>query len=168
MTQPSCSVRRKSTAAPSYRQHNRFLDGRLGRLHPPHCPAANLPIQPQLPPHLPRLRRTPGHVLLLTANVTAPAGTLHEAVLRPGRQLATTVVGRRHERRSRSLRRSPTPTAHLTTIERISYESSTVEVGVTPDDALDGHILDFIELDGTVSLSLNVANATVDSVRTTR
>ena len=49
------------------------------------------------------------------------------------------------------------------TIESISYEAGTVEVGVTPDDALAGHVVDFIELDGTVSLSLDVADATVDA-----
>ena len=49
------------------------------------------------------------------------------------------------------------------TIESISYESGTVKLGVTPDDALAGHIVDFIELDGTVSLSLKVSDATVDA-----
>ena len=44
-----------------------------------------------------------------------------------------------------------------------SGQAGTVNVKVTPDDALDGHILDFIELDGTVSLSLDVLDATVDS-----
>ncbi len=48
------------------------------------------------------------------------------------------------------------------TISSISYESSTVKVEVTPDAALAGHIVDFIELDGTVSLSLDVADATGD------
>ncbi len=48
------------------------------------------------------------------------------------------------------------------TIHSISYEAGTVEVGVTPDAALAGQIVDFIELDGTMSLSLDVADATVD------
>ena len=52
-------------------------------------------------------------------------------------------------------------------IGSISYESSTVEIEVTPDDALDGHILDIIELDGTVSLSLDVSDATLDSANDT-
>ena len=53
------------------------------------------------------------------------------------------------------------------TIESISYESGTVKLGVTPDDALAGHVVDIIELDGTVSLSLDVADATVDSANDT-
>ena len=53
------------------------------------------------------------------------------------------------------------------TLSSISYESGTVEVEVTPDDALDDHIVDIIELDGTVSLSLDVFDATVDSANDT-
>ncbi len=49
------------------------------------------------------------------------------------------------------------------TVESISWESGTVEIEVAPDDSLDDHVVDFIELDGTVSLSLNVADATVDA-----
>ena len=53
------------------------------------------------------------------------------------------------------------------TIEGISYEAGAVEVEFTPDDALDGQVLDIIELDGTVSLSLVVAAATVDDANNT-
>ena len=49
------------------------------------------------------------------------------------------------------------------TLGSISYESGTVEIEVTPDNALAGHVVDIIELDGTVSLSLDVFDATVDS-----
>ncbi len=49
------------------------------------------------------------------------------------------------------------------TVGSISYEAGTVGVEVTPDGALAGQVLDFIELDGTVSLSLDVADATVDA-----
>ena len=49
------------------------------------------------------------------------------------------------------------------TIQRIEWQSGMVEIDATPNDALTGHILDFIELDGTVSLSLDVADATVDA-----
>ena len=48
------------------------------------------------------------------------------------------------------------------TIHSISYESDTVKLEVSPYDGLAGQILDIIELDGTVSLSLDVADATVD------
>lgn len=47
-------------------------------------------------------------------------------------------------------------------IHRISFESDTVMIKVYPDDAFEGHIMDFIALDGTVSLSLDVDDATVD------
>ncbi len=65
------------------------------------------------------------------------------------------------------------------TIGRISYEppssgsgqAGTVKLAITagadPDDLLGGRLLDFIELDGTVSLSLYVAAATVDSANDT-
>ena len=65
------------------------------------------------------------------------------------------------------------------TIERISYEppsagsgrAGTVKLAITagsdPDDLLGEHLLDFIELDGTVSLSLYVAAATVDTANDT-
>ena len=52
-------------------------------------------------------------------------------------------------------------------IEGISYESSTVKVEIDPHDALFDHIVDIIELDGTVSLSLDVADATVDAANDT-
>ena len=51
------------------------------------------------------------------------------------------------------------------TIQRIAWESGMVEIEVTPNDALIGHIVDFIELDGAVSLSLDVADATVDAAK---
>ena len=54
-------------------------------------------------------------------------------------------------------------TGSSATIGRISWESGVVKVEVTPDDALAGQVVDFIEIDGTVSLSLKVADATVDA-----
>ena len=58
------------------------------------------------------------------------------------------------------------------TLEAISWEagasdSGTVTIEVDPDGALAGHILDFIELDGTVSLSLDVFDASVDTATNT-
>ena len=50
-----------------------------------------------------------------------------------------------------------------TNISRISWESGAVKLEIDPHDGLTGHVLDFIELDGTVSLSLDVADATVDA-----
>ena len=47
------------------------------------------------------------------------------------------------------------------TVESISYESGRVRVNIVPWDALSG-VVDVIELDGTVSASLRVANSSVD------
>ena len=58
-------------------------------------------------------------------------------------------------------------TGSSATIGRISWESGVVKVEVTPDDALAGQVVDFIEIDGTVSLSLKVADATVDAANDT-
>ena len=49
------------------------------------------------------------------------------------------------------------------TIQRIEWASDTVKVKVSPHTGLAGYKLDFIELDGSVSLSLQVDNATVDA-----
>ena len=53
------------------------------------------------------------------------------------------------------------------TIQRIEWASGTVKVKVSPHTGLAGHRLDFIELDGTVSLSLVVDEATVDAANGT-
>ncbi len=70
--------------------------------------------------------------------LTAPAGTLAEAFFDPvadgGATTATTTVG------------------------TIRYESNTVKATLTP--TVTNHVLDFIALDGSVALSLNVADAT--------
>ena len=53
------------------------------------------------------------------------------------------------------------------TIQRIEWASDTVKVKVSPHTGLAGYKLDFIELDGSVSLSLQVDNATVDAANKT-
>ena len=60
------------------------------------------------------------------------------------------------------------------TIESISYEppagsgqTGTVKLEVDPHTGLADHVVDFIELDGSVSLSLRVADATVDAANDT-
>ena len=55
-----------------------------------------------------------------------------------------------------------------TTIERIAWEpgsgaTGTVKVALSPHTGISGHAVDFIALDGSVSLSMNVADATVDA-----
>ena len=54
-----------------------------------------------------------------------------------------------------------------TTIERIEWEAGTAQMKLTPHTALAGRVVDFIELDGTVSLSLVVDEATVDAANNT-
>ena len=59
-----------------------------------------------------------------------------------------------------------------TTIERIAWEpgsgaTGTVKVALSPHTGIAGHAVDFIALDGSVSLSLNVADATVDAPNNT-
>ena len=53
------------------------------------------------------------------------------------------------------------------TIQRIDWQAGTVKLKVSPHTAIAGHILDFIELDGSVSLSLDVADATADAANNT-
>ncbi len=101
--------------------------------------------------------------------VMAPAGTLHELFFDPVTLGADATNG--------VLKPATFTDANgaSATLSSIGWESTsigsvqsgTVKLGVTPDDALAGHIVDFIELDGTVSLSLDVAAATVDEANNT-
>ena len=53
------------------------------------------------------------------------------------------------------------------TVESISYESGKVRVKIVPWSIMSGRVLDFIELDGTVSMSLNVTNSGVEDATDT-
>ena len=53
------------------------------------------------------------------------------------------------------------------TLQRIAYESNTVKLKLSPHTGLANHVLDFIVLDGTVSLSLDADEATVDAANNT-
>ena len=53
------------------------------------------------------------------------------------------------------------------TIRRIEWASGTVKMKVSPHTGLTGQTVDFIELDGTVSLLLKVSDATVDAANST-
>ena len=92
--------------------------------------------------------------------VTAPDGTLHEMFFDP----VTVGSAAKADGTNGVLKPATFTDANggAVTINGISYESDAVKVELTPNDALDDHILDFIKLDGTVSLSLDVADATVD------
>ena len=99
--------------------------------------------------------------------VNAPAGTLHEAFFDPVLDTSTSAVG------ADSTNGVLKPSAFTdyggatTTIGSLEWKSGTVKMNVSPHTALDGQALDFIELDGTVSLSLDAADATIDSANNT-
>ena len=100
-----------------------------------------------------------------TVTAVAPEGVVHEALFDPvtdgSAVAADSTVG------------VLDPAAFIdaggatTTIERIEWEAETVTVKLTPHTALAGRVVDFIELDGTVSLSLVVDEATVDAANNT-
>ena len=108
-----------------------------------------------------------------TVNVTAPTGTLHELFFDPV-TVGTTVAA---DATNGVLKPSSFTSANdvAATLNSITYgttstgsgQGGTVKVEVDPLTALAGHIVDIIELDGTVSLSLDVSDATVDSANDT-
>ncbi len=95
-----------------------------------------------------------------TIRVTAPTGVLHEAFFDPVTDGSAVA--------SDSSNGQLDPAAFTdangasATIQRIEWASDTVKVKVSPHTGLAGHKLDIIELDGAVSLSLQVDEATVD------
>ena len=99
--------------------------------------------------------------------VTAPTDTLHEAFFDPVLDTSTSAVG------ADSTDGVLKPSAFTdsggatTTIGSLEWKSGAVKMNVSPHTALNGQVLDFIELDGTVSLSLYTADATVDTTTDT-
>ena len=103
--------------------------------------------------------------------VTAPAGVLHESFFDP------VTVGAAVEADGSNGQLSPASfdnSGVTTTLESLSYEAAagsgeagTVKLKLDPHDGLTGYALDIIELNGTVSLSLEVVDAVVDSVNRT-
>ena len=108
-----------------------------------------------------------------TVTVTAPAGTLQELFFDPvtvGNAIAADANNGTLEPRAFTGEGGV-----AATIGRIEYEdvagigrvAGLVTVNVNPATALSGHTVHVIELDGGVSLSLRVADATVDNVNNT-
>ena len=100
-----------------------------------------------------------------TVTVTAPTGTLHEMFFDPvtvGSAIAADATNGTLEPRAFTGVGSVSAT-----LGRIAYESGAVKLKVTPVTALAGHVVDVIELNGGVSLSLGVASATVDAANDT-
>ena len=105
-----------------------------------------------------------------TVTVTAPEGTLHEAFFDPV-TVGTAVVA---DSANGVLKPAEFTDANgaAATIERIAWEagtgeSGTVQLKLSPHNGIAGHTLHFIALDGSVPLSLKVADATVDSANDT-
>ena len=105
-----------------------------------------------------------------TVVANAPEGVLHEAFFDP-----VTVGDAVAADGANGVLKPATFTdanGATTTIERIAWEpgsgaTGTVQVALSPHTGIAGHAVDFIELDGSVSLSLDVADATVDAANNT-
>ncbi len=101
----------------------------------------------------------------VNVTVTAPTGTLHEAFFDPvtdGSAIAA-------DSSNGILKPASFTDANNASanIQRIEWASDTVKVKVSPHTGLTGQTVDFIELDGAVSLSLKIADATVDAANNT-
>ena len=100
-----------------------------------------------------------------TITVDAPEGVLHEAFFDPVTDgTAVAADDTNGVLKPASFTGTDGATA---SVERIEWESGTVKLEVSPHTGLSGHVLDFIELDGSVSLSLNADQATVDAANDT-
>ena len=100
-----------------------------------------------------------------TITVDAPEGTLHEAFFDPVTDGAAVAA----DDTNGVLKPASFTDADgaSATVERIEWESGTVKIEVSPHTGVAGHVVDFIELDGTASLSLNADDATVDAANDT-
>ena len=108
---------------------------------------------------------TPPHRRKWTVDVEAPEGTLHELFFDPV-TVGSTVAADTTNGVLKPVGFTDS-NGGSATLSSISYEFGTVKVEVTPDDALAGQVVDIIELDGSVSLSLVVDEATVDAANDT-
>ena len=99
-----------------------------------------------------------------TVIAVAPEGVVHEALFDPvadgSAVAADSTVGVLQPA-------SFIDAGATTTIERIEWEAGTTTMKLTPHTALAGRVVDFIELDGRVSLSLIIDDATVDAANNT-
>ena len=101
----------------------------------------------------------------LIVTVNAPSGTLHEAFFDPVTDGSTVAADSTNGiLKPASFTDANSASASL---QRIEWASGTVKVKVSPHTGLAGQVMDFIELDGSVSLSLNVDDATIDAANHT-
>ncbi len=103
------------------------------------------------------------HTVVVT--VTAPASTLHEAFFDP------VTVGAAIGADATNGVLKPTAftdgNSASATLQRIAWVENTVEMQLIPNTGLANHVVDFIGLDGTVILSLDADDATVDAANGT-
>ena len=105
-----------------------------------------------------------------TVTVNAPEGTLHEAFFDPVTD--GTAVAADSTNGALDPATFTDANSGSATIERIAWEpgtgeSGTVKLKLSPHNGMAGHTVNFIALDGSVSLSLRVADATVDATNET-
>ena len=105
-----------------------------------------------------------------TVMVNAPAGTLHEAFFDPVTD--GTAVAADDSNGVLSPATFTDANGASATLERIAWEpgtgeSGTVKLKLNPHTGVADHMVNFIALDGTVALSLEVADATVDAANRT-
>ena len=101
-----------------------------------------------------------------TVTVDAPEGTLHEAFFDPVTD--GTAVAADSANGVLDPATFTDANSASATIERIAWEpetgdSGTVKLKLSPHDGMAGHTVNFIALDGSVSLSLQIADAMVDA-----
>ena len=114
----------------------------------------------QLPKYMPCSFIPPNHRLEWLVTVTPPPGTLHEAFFDP----VTIGVGVGVDASNGVLNPALFSIGGTSTsITGLKWESGSIVLSLSPYVSLSGHKLDFIELDGTVSLSLAVSSATEDT-----
>ncbi len=97
-----------------------------------------------------------------TVTVNAPEGTLHEAFFDPLTGGSAVYADGANGVLKPEAFTDANGDARV--IQRIAWEADGVEMKLSPHTGLSGHRLDFIELDGTVSLSLEVSDATMDAM----
>ena len=96
----------------------------------------------------------------IVVTVTAPEGTLHETMFDP----VTLASGVGADSSNGVLNpASFTVDGTSTSITGLKWDSGSVVLSLSPYSSLSGHKLDFIDLDGSVSLSLPASSATEDA-----
>ena len=103
--------------------------------------------------------RTDNYYHTLIVTVTAPAGTLHEAFFDPV-TIGTAVGADATKGVLKPM--SFTVGGTATQMTSLKWENNQAVLTLNPHVSLSNYALDFIELDGTVSLSLLAKDATVD------